>query len=64
MSADHPSPELQEAMELLGQDPLPPNAGERLAELEERAPRSERRLFADLWEALTVASGLSGQGED
>lgn len=48
---------MEEAMQLLGQDPLPDDAEQRLEELEKQVPEEERELFADIWEGFVVASG-------
>jgi hypothetical protein len=45
-----------EALRLLGEEPLPPDAEDRLAALEAAAPRSEAEMFGELWEALIVAA--------
>lgn len=48
---------LQAAMAILGQEPLPADAEQQLADLEASAPAAERDLFADIWEGFMVASG-------
>ncbi|MAK91790.1 MAG: hypothetical protein CMI13_11210 [Oleibacter sp.] len=50
-----PSKQLQDAMQLLKQDPLPADAEDQLLALEEKAPKEEARMFADLWSALMAA---------
>jgi hypothetical protein len=47
---------IRDAMAILGQEPLPPDAEARLAALEKRASKEERHLFADIWEGYFVAS--------
>ena len=48
------SPQLKQAIDLLGRDPLPADAEIQLEQLEAAAPAREAPMFADLWEALTV----------
>jgi len=51
------SPQIQEAMTILGQDPLPSDARQRLEQLEKQAPADQRGLFDQLWEAFYAAGG-------
>lgn len=51
------SPALKQAIELLGQQPLPADAEARLEELEGQMGQGEEEMFGDLWEALLVAQG-------
>lgn len=52
-----PSDQLLAAMALLDQQPLPPDAAQRLAQLEELAGPGEAEAFGDLWEAFYAAGG-------
>lgn len=53
-----PSEQLLAAMALLQQEPLPADAAERLAALEELAGPGEADQFGDLWEAFYAAGGV------
>lgn len=46
---------LDEAQKLLRREPLPKDAEAQLDALYKRAPRDEKPLFAELYEALFVA---------
>lgn len=47
---------IEEAMAILGKEPLPADAEARLEALEKQAIKEERRMFADIWEGYFVAS--------
>lgn len=49
------SPAFQQAVQLLGEQPLPADAEERLAALEAQIEPQEEEAFGDLWEAFLVA---------
>jgi len=51
------SPQIEEAMAILGQDPLPADARARLEQLERETPPEEAALWGDLWEGFTAAGG-------
>jgi hypothetical protein len=48
---------LDDAMTLLGEEPLPADAFERLTALEAQADPGEAEYFGDLWEAFYAAGG-------
>jgi hypothetical protein len=48
------SPQLEQALALLQQDPLPDDAEQQLEALEKDAPESEGEMFGDLWSALQL----------
>ena len=52
-----PSKQLEQAMTLLQQDPLPDDVEDQLAALEEAAPDSEAEMFGDLWSSLDLILG-------
>ena len=52
------SDQLDQAMDLLGQDPLPADAFARLDALDRAAPADEAEQFGDLWEAFYAAGGI------
>lgn len=52
-----PSKQLEQAMALLQQDPLPDDVEDQLAALEEAAPDSEADMFGDLWSSLDLILG-------
>lgn len=54
MSADV----VDQALALLGQDPLPADAFQQLAALEQRATPEQRPLFEQLWEGFYAAGGV------
>lgn len=54
---DEMSPQLQEAIALVQQDPLPQDIRDRLEQLEKAAPSSEGERFGDLWEVVLVELG-------
>lgn len=62
----HPpySPAFQAAIELLRQDPLPPDAEARLVELESQIEPDEQAYFGDLWEAFLAAGGMVSANDD
>lgn len=49
---------LDKALELLGSEPLPADAYQRLAAIEAEATAQERERFGDLWEAFYAAGGV------
>lgn len=51
------SPAIEAAISLLGQEPLPADAEQRLKELEKQVPPEEADMFADIWEGFVVANG-------
>ena len=58
MAANNYSPAFEEAMRLLGQDPLPEDAESRLEKLEKEIRPDEWERFGDLWEAFRAASDI------
>ena len=52
------SKQLDEAMALLGQAPLPADAFDQLDALDRASPVDEAEQFGDLWEAFYVAGGV------
>lgn len=48
----------QEAMKLLGEEPLPKDAEARLEALEKKILPEERELFGDIWEGYHVSADL------
>lgn len=51
------SKQLDQALALIGQDPLPADAYAQLEALDNAAPESEQGMFGDLWEAFYAAGG-------
>lgn len=49
---------IQQAQDLLAQDPLPSDAFAQLAALEARATDDEKPLFDNLWEGYYAAGGI------
>lgn len=48
---------LLDAMEIVGQIPLPDDAGARLQALESQVTPKEQDMFGELWEAFLAAGG-------
>ncbi|OOZ41655.1 hypothetical protein BOW53_02965 [Solemya pervernicosa gill symbiont] len=51
------SPQLQEALQILGQEPLPGDTAARLEALETAAPQEEADRWGDTWEGFIAAGG-------
>ena len=51
------TPLIKQALAILGEDPLPADAGARLQALEAQASADELDYFEEIWEGFIVAGG-------